>query len=249
MRGRLRVVIVDDMALARERVVRYLAEEAAIEIVGEASNGTDAVGLIVREGPDVAFLDVGLPDFDGFEIVRRLPPQTRPLAIFLTAHADKALEAFDESACDYLAKPFTRERFARALNRAREQLRLRQHADHPPRQYLRRLAIKEKQRIDVVDVCDIDYIDVAGHYLCVHVGKRVRLIRGQLVDIEENLDPAEFARVHRSTIVRIDRVRSLVARSNGDSDLILCDGSRVLMSRTYRVSLAGRLGLDTGSGR
>jgi two-component system LytT family response regulator len=244
MRGPLRAVIVDDMALARERVTRYLADEADIEIVGEAANGTNAVSIIVREGPDIAFLDVGLPDFNGFEVIRRLPSETRPVAIFLTAHAEKALEGFDVSACDYLAKPFTRERFVRALNRAREQLRLRRSGGDRHRDYLRHLAIKEKRRTEVVDVRNIDYIDVGGHYLCIHVGKTVHLMRDQLTDIEERLDPAEFARVHRSAIVRIDRVKSLIARSNGDCDLILRDGSRLLMSRTYRDRLSGRIGLN-----
>src|ERR1044071_3500162 len=114
MRGRVRSVIVDDMALARERVTRYLAGEPDIEIVGEAVNGAGAVNLIIHENPDVVFLDVGLPDFDGFEVMRRLPAMRRPIAIFLTAHGEKALEAFEISAGDYLAKPFTRERFARA---------------------------------------------------------------------------------------------------------------------------------------
>ena len=244
MRERIRAVIVDDMALARERVTRYLASETDIEIVGEAANGTDAVALIVREDPDVAFLDVGLPDFDGFEIIRRLPSATRPVVIFLTAHGDKALEAFDVSAGDYLAKPFSRERFSRALTRAREQLQLRQGAGGRPRDYLRRLAIREKQRTEVVDSRHIDYIDVAGHYLCIHVGKIVHLKRGQIVDIEERLDPAEFARIHRSAIVRIDRVKALIARSNGDCDVILVDGSKLMFSRTYRDRVADRLGLD-----
>jgi len=243
MRGRIRAVIVDDMTLARERVARYLADEPDIELVGEAANGSDAVSLLVREAPDIAFLDVALPDFDGFEIVRRLPPATRPIAIFLTAHGEKALEAFDVSAGDYLAKPFSRERFARALNRAREQLRLRHGAADRPRDYLRRLAIKEKQRTDIVDTRLVDYIDIAGHYLCIHVGKTVHLMRGQLADIGERLDPAEFARIHRSVIVRIDRVKSLIARSNGDCDVMLIDGSRLLMSRTYRERLAGTLGI------
>jgi len=242
--GRIRAVIVDDMGLARERVARYLADEADIDIVGEAANGADAVSLIVREDPDVAFLDVGLPDFDGFEIVRRLPSATRPIAIFLTAHGEKALEAFDVSAGDYLEKPFSRERFSRALNRAREQLRLRRGADRP-RDYLTRLAIREKERTEVVETRDVDYIDVGGHYLCIHVGKTVHLMRGQLADIDERLDPAEFARIHRSAIVRIDRVKTLIARSNGDCDVILVNGSKLVLSRTYRERLVGRLGLDT----
>jgi two-component system, LytTR family, response regulator len=241
--GRIRAVIVDDMALARERVVRYVAGEVDIEIVGEAATGADAVDLIAREEPDVAFLDVGLPDFDGFEIIRRLPPHSRPFTIFLTAHGDKALEGFEVSAGDYLAKPFSRERFAQAIDRARAQLRLRRGAEGPPRDYLKRLAIKDRQRAEVVDTRHVDYIDVGGHYLCIHVGATVHLMRGQLADIEERLDPAEFARVHRSAIVRIDRVKSLVARTNGDCDVILADGRKLLLSRTYRERLARRLGL------
>jgi two-component system LytT family response regulator len=198
----------------------------------------------VREGPDVAFLDVELPDFDGFEILRRLPSASRPVAIFLTAHGEQALEAFDVSAGDYLAKPFSRERFARALNRAREQLRLRRGAATAPREYLTRLAIREGQRADVLELRDVDYIDVGGHYLCIHVGRNVHLLRGQLADIEERLDPADFARIHRSAIVRLDRVKSLIARTNGDGDIILRDGRTLPLSRTYRERLAVRLGLD-----
>jgi two-component system LytT family response regulator len=243
VKQRIRAVIVDDMALARERVARYVADETDIDIVGEASNGMEAVSLIVRESPDVAFLDVGLPDFDGFEVLRRLPPSSRPLAIFLTAHAEQALEGFNVSASDYLAKPFSRERLARALNRAREQFRLRQGELAAPRDYLTRLAIKERQRVDIVDLRNVDYIDVGGHYLCIHIGKTVHLLRGQLADIEERLDPADFVRIHRSAIVRIDRIRSLIGRTNGDCDVILVDGRKLLLSRTYRERLAGRVGL------
>lgn len=244
MKDRIRAVIVDDMALARERVARYVADEADIEMVGEAANGTDAVSLIARAKPDVAFLDVELPDFDGFEILRRLPSATRPVAVFLTAHGEQALEAFDVSAVDYLAKPFSRERFVRALNRAREQLRLRHGAVAAPREYLTRLAIKDRQRAVIVDLRDVDYIDVGGHYLCIHVGRTVHLLRGQLADIEERLDPTHFARIHRSAIVRIDRVKSVLARTNGDCDVILVDGRKLPLSRTYRERLAGQLGLE-----
>jgi two-component system LytT family response regulator len=243
MRGRSRAVIVDDMALARERVTRYLAGEADVEIVGEAANGSDAVSLIVREGPDVAFLDVGLPDFDGFEVVRRLPSATRPVAIFLTAHGDKALEALDVNASDYLAKPFNRERFARALNRiratspasrrsyanarlsqtARDQRSTTHGSDRHPRHRLHRrggsLSMRSRRQ------------DRPSH------ARPTQRHRGAL-------DPAEFSRIHRSAIVRIDRVKSLLTRTNGDGDLLLVDGCRLLLSRTYRDRLAERLGLD-----
>jgi two-component system LytT family response regulator len=165
--------------------------------------------------------------------------------IYLTAHGEKALEGFDVSAEDYLTKPFSRERFARAINRARQQFRLRNPAaaEASPK-VLKRLAIKEKGRTHVVDIDDVDYIDVGGHYLCIHVGKTVHLLRGQLSEMEAQLDPAQFARVHRSTIVRLDRVKSLVHRQNGDCDLILADGTTLLLSRTFREVLVDRLDLS-----
>ena len=238
----IRAVIVDDVALARERVRLYLADEYDIEIVGEAASGAEAVRAISRLAPNLVFLDVQLPDIDGFEIVRRLPPALHPVIIYLTAHDDKALDAFEVHALDYLLKPFDRGRFARALNRARHQLSLR-GAPVASREYLERLAIKEKGRTDVVAMKDVDYIDVAGHYLCIHVGKAVHLIRGTLVEIEPQLDPAQFVRIHRSAIVRLERIASLTARRNGDCDVFLADGSKLLMSRTYREHLRVRLGL------
>lgn len=238
----IRAAIVDDVDLARERVRLYLADEADVEIVGEAGNGADALRLIANTAPDLLFLDVGLPDMDGFEIARRLEPGTQPVIIYLTAHDDRALDAFEVSALDYLTKPFDRERFRQSLNRARVLLRLRSGA-RPDADYLTRLAIKEKDRTDVVAVADIDYIDVAGHYLCVHVGKQVHLIRGALSELEERLDPALFARVHRSAIVRLDRVKSLSARRNGDCDVTLADGSKLVMSRSYSDAVRARLGL------
>ena len=246
MSRRIRTLIVDDIALARERVARYLAEEPDVALVGEAATGAEALRLIAGLGPDLVLLDVGLPDVDGFEIARRLPHASRPLIVYLTAHGEQALEGFDVSALDYLAKPVGRERFARALDRAREALRLRAGAalgDRPD--YLRRIAVRERDRTDLVDLGEVDYIDVGGHYLGIHVGTRVHLLRGRLSEIEARLDPGEFVRVHRSSIVRRDRVRQMAARRNGDCDLILADGSRVLMSRTYRDSLIARLSLTS----
>jgi two-component system LytT family response regulator len=243
MKVRIRAVIVDDIPLARQRIARNLASAPDIEIVGEAANGSQAVALIARTHPDVAFLDVGLPDFDGFEVIRRLPQGVRPVSIYLTAHGDRALHAFEVDARDYLTKPFTAERLACALERARQELSRREGTYAPTRQYYRTLAIKDKQCTDLINVREIEYIDVGGHYLCVHAGGIVHMMRGQLTELVERLDPAEFTRIHRSVIVRMDRVRSLVARTNGDCDVILHDGRRLLMSRTYRERLVTRLGI------
>ncbi|MDE1939264.1 MAG: response regulator transcription factor [Alphaproteobacteria bacterium] len=240
----IRTLIVDDVALARERVRRYLVGESDIEVVGEAANGADAVRLAAETRPLLVFLDIGLPDIDGFEVVKRLPPQGRPVVIFLTAHDDRALQAFDVNALDYLVKPFGHERFQQALDRARRQLRLQAGAAAEPPRYVRRMAIRDGARTDVVDMETVDYIDVAGHYLCLHVGKRVHLIRGSLGELEARLDPAEFIRIHRSIVVRIDRVRSLAARRNGDSDVLLADGGKLLLSRTYRDAVRPKLGFD-----
>ncbi len=239
----IRALIVDDVPLARERVRLYLKDEPDVEVVGESANGAEAVRAIAALSPDLVFLDVQLPDFDGFEIVRRLPENVRPVVIYLTAHDDKAIHAFEVNALDYLAKPFDRARFARALNRARGELAHRRGADARPREYLKRLAIREKGRTDVVATADVDYIDVAGHYLCVHAGKEVHLIRGTLNELEPELDPGEFARIHKGVIVRLDRVKSLAARRNGDCDVILKNGTRLLSSRTYGDRLRTRLGL------
>jgi len=238
----IRALIVDDVDLARERVRLYLAAEPDIEIVGEAGNGADALRLIASAAPDVLFLDVGLPDMDGFEVARRIEAGSQPVIIYLTAQDDRALDAFEVSALDYLTKPFDRERFRQSLNRARALLRLKGGAK-PEADYLTRLAIKEKDRTDVVAVAEIDYIDVAGHYLCVHVGKQVHLIRGSLGELEERLDPTLFARIHRSAIVRLDRIKSLSSRRNGDCDVLLADGARLVMSRSYGDAVRTRLGL------
>jgi two-component system LytT family response regulator len=238
----IRALIVDDVPLARERVRRYLEDEPDVDIIGEAEDGVSALRLVTGLLPDLVFLDVQLPDFDGIEITRRLPLESRSVVIYLTAHDDRAIAAFEAGALDYLVKPFTHERFERALNRARVQLRLRSNQNEVrPADYLRRLVITDRRRTEIVAVSDIDYVDVAGHYLCVHVGKSIHLIRGVLGELEQQLDPAQFARVHRSAIVRLDRIRSLTSRSNGDSTISLADGCALALSRTYADLVRAKL--------
>ncbi len=235
-------VIVDDMALARERVRRYLADEPDVEIVGEAGTGGDAVRAIAQLAPALVLLDMRLPDFDGCEVMRRLPAAHRPVVVFLTAHEEHAVKAFDVHALDYLVKPFDRARFAESVARVRRQLAL-SRGTAVPAGYLERLAIKDRATTELVPVAGIDYIDAAGHYLCVHVGRTVHLIRGTLAELEAALDPAEFARIHRSALVRLDRIRALTARRNGDAEIVLVDGTRLLLSRTYGEVVRARLGL------
>lgn len=233
----IRTVIVDDVDLAREHLRRMLAEESDLEIVGEAADGRSALHSIETLAPDLVFLDVRLPDMDGYEIARRMPPGEKPVVIYVSAYDDKVVEAFDVNATDYILKPFDRERFRRALDRARRKLT----PEAERRDYLQRLMIKDRARTEIVATRDIDYIDVAGHYLCIHVGRTVHLQRGALADLERQLDPTEFCRIHRSAIVRLDRVQALTARRNGDYNVQLTTGAKLLMSRTFGEDARQRL--------
>lgn len=233
----IRTVIVDDVDLAREHIRRMLAAEPDLRIVGEAGDGRTALQAIESLAPDLVFLDVRLPDMDGYEIARRMPPGKQPVVIYVSAYDDKVVEAFDVDATDYVLKPFDRERLRRALDRARSKI-----APEPARRdYLQRLMVKDRSHTEIVPTRDIDYVDVAGHYLCIHVGRTVHLQRGALTDLERQLDPAEFCRIHRSAIVRLDRVQALTARRNGDYDVVLKTGAKLLMSRTYGEAARQRL--------
>lgn len=239
----IRTIIVDDVDLAREHLRRMLADEKDLEVVGEAADGRSALQSIEALAPDLVFLDVRLPDMDGYEIARRIPPGRQPVVIYVSAYDDKVVEAFDVDATDYVLKPFDRERFRRALDRARSKI-----APEPARRdYLQRMMVKDRSHTEIVPTRAIDYIDVAGHYLCIHVGRTVHLQRGALADLERQLDPAEFCRIHRSAIVRLDRVQSLTARRNGDYDVQLKTGAKLLMSRTYGEAARQRLNAQ-GSG-
>lgn len=235
----IRTVIVDDMPLARERVRHYLGEQSGIVVVGEAASGSEALSVIARLAPHLVFLDVELPDLDGVEVARRLAG-ARPLIVFVTAYSEHAVAAFELNALHYLVKPFDRARFVEALNRARRQLC---HDDGAPVTYLTRLAARDQGTTELIPTLSIDYIDAAGHYLCIHVGTTVHLLRGTLNALEAQLDPAEFARIHRSALVRLDRVKSLSAKRNGDSEVVLHDGTRLTLSRSYSASARARLGL------
>jgi two-component system LytT family response regulator len=250
----MRVLIVDDVPLARERVRVYLESHPDIDIVAECDTGQAAAREIARLAPDLVFLDVQLPDMSGFDVLRAIPYGQRPLVIFLTAYEEHAVKAFDVSALDYLVKPVDRARFEQSVNRARAAMPGSGSAagDRPSEAstgtYLSRLAIRDNDRTELVPVADIDYIDIAGHYLCIHVGSNVHLMRGSLRELEAQLDPAAFARIHRSQIVRLDRIRYLLPRRNGDYGLELGDGTVLTLSRSYSPALLERLDVPSAGG-
>ncbi len=257
----IRVLIVDDEPLARRGVKVCLAAAADVEVLAECANGEDAVEQITKLAPDLVFLDVQMPGLDGFGVLARVPPERWPLVIFLTAHEQHALHAFDAHALDYLLKPVDDDRFARALERARQRLRecrasealskvealLREHRNPVPSAavveaafHLERFAVKSGTRTILIPVEEVVWISAEGDYAGLHTADgRVHLIRQSLAELEKKLDPARFARVHRSVIVSKAQVREVQALSSRDYLLRLANGGGELrMSRNYRGRLA-----------
>ena len=235
----IRTAVIEDVPLARERLQRMLAPHRDIVLVGEAGDMRAGADLIARAAPQLVFLDVTLPDGDGPSLLRRLPEQARPLIIFLTARADHAVPAFELQAVDYLLKPVGDESLSRALDRVRK--RLDPHAGQ--REAETHIAIRNGRRTDLVRVDSIDYVEVAGHYLCLRVGRETHLLREPLVTFAERLETAGFVRCHRSALVRIAAIESIVDRKNGDGEIRLSGGATVPLSRTYREALRARLAL------
>jgi two-component system, LytTR family, response regulator len=247
----VRVLIVDDEAVARRRVRRLLAGEPDVQIVGEAGDGRSAVAEIARTSPDLVLLDVQMPELDGFEVVENLPRDHLPAMIFVTAYDRYALQAFDVHAIDYLLKPFTPERFRTALDRARDRVRRRDHDIgverlveelRAGRRHLARLLVRSGRRIVVLDVDQIDWIQAADNYVSVRSAGRDYLLRDALGNLERQLDPARFVRIHRSVIVNVNRIEALEPATHGDFDVRLRDGTRLTLSRTFRLRLEQVLG-------
>jgi two-component system LytT family response regulator len=247
----LRTLIVDDEPIARRRVRRLLRDESDIEVVGECGDGETAIDDIASVRPDLIFLDVQMPGLDGFGVVERLATRRPPAIVFVTAFDRYAMRAFDVHAIDYLLKPFTRERFRLALQRARERIggrdgnaslrALIEQLNARPR-YLSRLSVRARGRIVLIDVDTIDWLRAADNYVTVHAGSREYLLRETLSALEATLDPDRFVRIHRSTIVRLDRVLELQPATHGDFDVRLRDGTVLTLSRTWREQLERALG-------
>ena len=239
----LRTLIVDDEAPARRRIRRLLGAEPDVEIAGECGDGEAALALIARERPDLVFLDVQMPERDGFAVLKALPPEPLPAILFVTAHDRYALRAFDVHAVDYLLKPFTADRFRTAVGRARERLVLRTAGSglaslaaslRAQPTYVTRLPVRTGSATVFVDLAAVDWMDAADNYVRLHVCGREYLVRDTLASLEAQLDPARFARVHRSAIVQLDRVEEIRTEAHGDAELRLRGGTRIAVSRTFR---------------
>ena len=254
----LRVVVVDDEPLARQRVLDLLAAEPDAQVVATAGTGRTAVAAVREHAPDVVFLDVQMPGLSGLDVAREVGAEAMPATVFVTAYDRHALAAFEVAAVDYLLKPFDDDRFRQALGRAREAVRLRAvdalrgrlaallgaepAADAPA--YLERIAVEARGQVRLVPVEAVDYVSSDGPYAEVHAGGEVHVVRETMRALEGRLDPAAFFRIHRSTIVRIDRVEALLTAPGGDYAVRLQDGTRLSLSRGRRDAFARRLGID-----
>lgn len=238
---RLRAIVVDDEPLARSNLTLLLARDAEIQIVAECASGMEALQQIRSSRPDLVFLDVEMPECDGFDVLEMLGRDLPPVVVFVTAYDQYAIRAFEAGALDYLLKPFDNARFELALARAKERAMLGKSSP-PSREFL---AVKSAGQITFLKFSEIDWIEAADYYSCLHVGARTHLLRRSMSELDEELDQAVFCRIHRSTIVRLDRVRGLRLNENGEYDVLLGDGTRLRLSRRYRKQLQSRLDLPS----
>jgi two-component system LytT family response regulator len=240
---KLGVLIVDDTPLSRQRTRRYLADEPDIAVVGECEDADSALEAIRTLKPDLVLLDVQMPGTTGLGLLERLPQEGRPAVVFITAFDEFAVQAFAVEAVDYLLKPFDRTRLGQAIAKARTFIARRDPKAAAPPAYLERIAVKSVGRTVFVSTAAIDWIETEGNYLSLHIGKDTKLVRETMSQIEAKLDPRRFVRIHRSTIVRIDAVKEITPLFNGDQSVILNDGTKVVLSRSYREKARTALGL------
>lgn len=246
--------------MARRNIRLLLEKDPQIEILEECRDGREAVKAINTLSPDLIFLDIQMPEIDGFDVLARVGPEKIHAIIFVTAFDQYALKAFDVHALDYLLKPFDDERFVQALQRAKSQIEAREidrlskrllalleerqrELKSPVNQkdYLRRLMIKVSGRVMLLKVGEIDFIEADGNYAKLHVGRKSHLLREKMHDLEGQLDPAKFVRIHRSTIVNVDRIKEMHPHFNGDYIVVLEDGRQLRLSRSRRESLQAKL--------
>lgn len=262
--NKLRVLIVDDEELARRGLEIRLQDVPDIAVCGHSRNGREALAAVTELEPDIVFLDIQMPGMDGFDVLRQIAGPDMPAVIFVTAYAEYAIRAFEANALDYLLKPIDELRLNAALNRAREQLDVREAKAHrtrllklicdlsgeelsleealagrvhEARQHPQRLAIKDGRETTCVDVSEISWIDAAGDYLCVHTPQQTHVLRGTMKKLEQLLDPERFVRVHRSTIVNGHRIRSMRSHTNGEYFLTLDCGKELKLSRSYKKNI------------
>jgi len=251
--SKIRALIVDDEPLARRRIKSLLAHDQSVEVIGECSDGYKAVTSISELNPDLVFLDVQMPAMDGFEVIKTISAEQMPTVIFVTAYDQYALKAFEVNALDYLLKPFDRRRFQKTLERAKAMIRglkngnvnnqllsllddLRREQNIPDR-----FIIKSGGRVVFLRVEEIDWMSTVGNYVRLQVGRDSHLMRETMTGMESKLDPVSFMRIHRSTIVNLDRVKEVQPWAKGEYVVIMRDGTRLIMSRRYRERLNERL--------
>lgn len=251
----IRALVVDDDPIARDRLATLLAEEDDVELIGQCADGAEAIARIRQDRPDLLFLDVQMPEVDGFGVVEAIGAAKMPVTVFVSAYVDFALRAFDAYALDYLLKPFDAERFGVALSRAREAVRSRRPAGDPRMEallefmgsaarpaYPQTLAVKAGDQFRFVAVADIDYIEADGNYIHLHVQQTRRVVHRSLKQMEERvLDPDTFVRIHRSTIVNVSRIAFVEPLFHGDLSVALKDGTRLVCSRRFRSRLEARV--------
>lgn len=251
----LRVLVVDDEPIARRGILRLLKQETDVEVVGECGDGAEAVAAIGTLAPDLVFLDVRMPELDGFGVIAAIGATRMPAVVFVTAFDQHAVRAFDAQAIDYVLKPIDPERFRRALQRARSQLAqpegdfVRRVAaalksldrSEPPR-YPTRLAIRADSRVRLLDINEIERISAAGNYVEIHAGGKPQLLRETLTSLEALLDPQRFVRISRAAIISIAQIREVQPLFNGDFVVLLKNGAQVTGSRRYRAALDVLLG-------
>ncbi len=246
---KITALIVDDEPLAREKIRRLLRSENDIRIVGEAMSGAEAVELIESRKPDLVFLDIQMPEMNGFEVLQSIENEKMPAVIFVTAYDKYAIKAFEIHALDYLLKPFDSERLQSALNRVREYLEARNHGSldekllsllsdlKAERDYPERFVLKNAGRVFFIKTSDIDWIEAAGNYVKLHTGKDAHLLRETMNKTEAKLNPEKFLRIHRSSLVNIDRIKELNPLFNGDYTVIMQDKTELTLSRNYHDRL------------
>lgn len=239
---KIRALIVDDEPLARSNLAVLLRMDPEIGSIRECGSGAEAIGEMRVAHPDLLFLDVQMPECDGFDVIEMLGKDLPPAVVFVTAYDQYALRAFEAGALDYLLKPFDNARFELALGRAKQRIRL----GRDRTQRLERVAIKNAGEVCFVKIAEIDWIEAADYYACLHVGTRSHLLRRSMAELEEDLDPSIFCRVHRSSIVNLERVRALKPGQDGEYEVLLENGARVRLSRRYRKQLQARMGVRSG---
>ncbi|HEV3470417.1 MAG TPA: LytTR family DNA-binding domain-containing protein [Pyrinomonadaceae bacterium] len=261
-RKKIRALVVDDEPLARKNLRVLLEADPEVELVGEAGGGAEAVRLIRERAPDLVFLDIQMPELNGFDVIERVGAERMPVIVFVTAFDRFALRAFEVHALDYLLKPFDDARFEKALRQAKLQVEQRsvkelgerlvrllaereggaapQPAPAQP-QYLTRLLIKSAGRVFFLKADEIDWIGAEDYYVKLHVGRRSHLLRETMNELEARLDPQKFLRIHRSSIVNVERIKELHQLFNGDYSVVLQDGTELKLSRSRREHLQSLL--------